>query len=302
MSEKDFLAQLASQLKPISQKVLIPELEVSNADTSQKKAEFFLSKLESMKITSSKKFDKVRSKQRTLYRLPNNATLVADHLSSKIRFVSGIEPLEELFDEMKDKNTLTDQIQSVSKNFEFQKLIKSSETMQFERLWQIKAAAVSKEGKESPPVLCRTVGAYRHFVHDIPVLGAASVSIKLTGKQTVDALALNTSATSGKSLGTEKLINPDEGVKRIYRQLVALHRQSKTPVFETTVAQSIQFGYLNISKRSQQNFLVPAVVAVLDVNDPDFPQGYVLVAPATDNAKLAVQISADASPRAARRK
>lgn len=302
MSEKEFLAKLASQLKPISEKISIPQLINFSPELSQKRAETLIGQMNSLKLTFGKKFDKVVSAQRTFYRLPNNALLEADNVSGAVKFSKGLEPLEELFDGLKDKKVLTEQILSAAKQFELSKMINTSEKIEFERLWQIKAAAVSKDGKETPPVLCRTVGAFRHFVNDIPVLGPASVSLKLTGKQTVDSFAMRARSTTGKSLGTEKMITPEEGVQRIYKQLVALNGKGKAPVFERTTAQSVQFGYINLSKRKKQDFLIPAVVAVLEVEDTEFPQGYVLIAPATNNSKLVPALTPIAAPKAVLRK
>jgi hypothetical protein len=65
--------------------------------------------------------------------------------------------------------------------------------------------------------------------------------------------------------------------------------------------QSFQFGYMNSSKRSSQNFLIPIVMAVIDLESKDFPQGYVLVAPATDNPKLVPVLRAASPGRSVKR-
>jgi hypothetical protein len=301
MSEKEFVAQMASQIKSSPDKIDIPEVQAFSTEISQKKAENFLRKFDSFKIASAAKFHKVQNKERTLYQLANNARLETHHLSGALRFVSGFEPMEDLFQEMMDKRKLTEQIETIAKKFDIAAFTSKNESIEFERLWQIKAAAVSQEGVESNQVLCRSIGAYRHFVNKVPVLGAASATIKLTGSQAVDAFSVFARSTSSKSLGSEKVISPDESAKRIYKQLAALGGKTKTPVYEMAKVQSFQFGYMNSSKRSSQNFLIPIVMAVIDLESKDFPQGYVLVAPATDNPKLVPVLRAASPGRSVKR-
>ena len=59
------------------------------------------------------------------------------------------------------------------------------ERLEFEPLWQIKAAGRQQNGKGGYEVLCRAVGAFRRFVHDLPVLGRASVFVKLAADDVV---------------------------------------------------------------------------------------------------------------------
>lgn len=301
MSEKEFLAQMASQIKSVPDKINIPELQSYTPELSQKKAENFLRKFDTFKIASAAKFDKVQGRERTLYRLANNARLETHHQSGSLKFISGVAAMEDLFEQMSDKKLLTDQIESVAKKFDLNQWVGTRESIEFERLWQIKAASVSKDGHESDHVLCRTVGAYRHYVNKYPVLGAASASIRLTGKQAVDNFSILARSTSDKLLGTEQVVSPEESAKRIYKQLVTLIGVGKAPAYEIAKTKSVQFGYLNSPRRLAQEYLIPVVMAVIDIESKDFPQGYVLVAPATDNAKLVPILRPVAAGRAIKR-
>ncbi len=286
MSEKTFLEKLASGFKAVPEKIELPAIQQLQTAETQKRAESFLNLLSQTHEGLFRKFDKVQQRERTLYRLQENARLEVHHASGAFRFAGGFEPMDRLFEKIPDQKELIGQLETTARQFDFPKMIGNNESLEFERLWQIKAASVSKDGKESPHVLCRSVGAYRHFVNKIPVYGAASASIKLTGNQDLDAFTFIARKTTGKSVGTERVVSVEEGAKRIYRQLTALSGRTKTPVFETASPTWTGFGYMNFSPRKKQEILIPAYIAMIDIETKDLSQGYVLIAPATDNPKL----------------
>ena len=77
-----------------------------------------------------------------------------------------------------------------------------------QRLWQIKAAAGDRKGKVVDPVLFRIVGAFRHYVLDLPVWGPASVAVKLAGDASLDSLTIQIREASGERIDEVRTISP----------------------------------------------------------------------------------------------
>ena len=84
---------------------------------------------------------------RTLIRMPLGATAVLHHNSGALSVQTGLQPMESLFPDMGTPQSLTKLVEEVVVQTKLRDWISPGTSLQFERLWQIKAAATGREGK-----------------------------------------------------------------------------------------------------------------------------------------------------------
>lgn len=286
MTEQEFIQKLADGLKNVPSRVAIPALRQYSPALAQSRAEQFSRLMANTDSRFASKSDRVVQSHRTLYRLPQNARLEVHHASGDIQFAAGIKPMESIFKKLEKREVLIRTIEQAAQRLNIRQWIKQNEDLQFERLWQIKAASVDQQGNKTEPVLCRAVGAYRHSVAKIPVLGAASAAVKLADNAEIDAISISVRETTDQQLGTERVVSVKDAAQQVYAQLASLMGQSKTPAYEMATPQWIRFGYLAQSRRQAQRVLVPVFMAAIDIKTEDVSQGYVLTVPATNNPLL----------------
>lgn len=287
MTEKEFIQKLSDSVKDVPSRIDIPVLRQFSPAIAQGRAERFTRLMAAHDNRFAGKTDRVVQPQRTLFRLALNARLEVHHASGDLRFVGGLEPMDALHSKVGSKEELIRSLEATAKKINLKQWAGQGEDIQFERLWQIKAASVDQQGKTSEPVLCRAVGAYRHMVGKFPVLGAASATIKLADKSQIDSVMISVRETTEQRLGTEQVSRVDDAAKQLYAQLATLMGKSKTPVYEMATPQWVRFGYLSQSRRQSQRMLMPVFMAAIDVKADDMAQGYILTVPATSNPLLA---------------
>ena len=95
------------------------------------------------------------------------------HPSGAIALKAGLGPMEHLIGENADKEALTQSVAAAAKRLLVDRMASQGEKLQFERLWQIKAAGINSVGVRGRDVVCRAVGAFRRYLHDLPVWGRA---------------------------------------------------------------------------------------------------------------------------------
>ena len=286
MTEKQFIQQLADTLQDVPDTVAVPSLRPYSPAQAQDRANRFSRLMAQTDARFASKQDRVVQPHRTLYRLAQNARLEVHHASGYLRFVAGLPPMEALFAKVESRDVLIRNIEAAASRLDLRQWIGQNEDLPFERLWQIKAASVDQQGNTSEPVLCRAVGAYRHHIGKIPVLGAASAVVKLAGNGELDAVSVSVRETSEQRLGSERVLRVDEGAAQLYAQLAALMGRSKSAPFELATPQWVRFGYLAQSRRQAQRVLAPVFMAAIDIQTEDVRQGYLLTVPATRNPLL----------------
>jgi hypothetical protein len=200
-----------------------------------------------------------------------------------MQLTTGMAPMEQLFGKLESKAHLTKLVEQSARTLNIKQWVGENEELKFERLWQIKAAAGDREGKVVAPVLCRAVGAYRHYVNGLPVLGAASVAVKVAAEGALDSLSVMARQTSGKCLDRVKTIPPEQALQKVYQQLERLMGHGKIPLAEMAMPQSVQFGYLSLSKRKAQRLLEPAYVVAINIEGQEEAQGYLFTISGSDN-------------------
>ena len=219
----------------------------------------------------------------TTIQLAQGARAVLYHASGAVQYFSALTPLQALFKRIEDKEVLVRQVQEAARKLNIAEWAGEQGSIEFERLFQMKAQGADKGGRTSDVVLARAVGAYRHFVAGIPVLGAASVALRLAGNGAVDTLSLQVRPSAGERIDTAKIIAPELAARQLAQQLVSLLGAGREPLPGDAIESSVlHFGYLDLGKRKAQQLLAPAFVAQVVLRHKLEKQAYVLAVPATE--------------------
>jgi hypothetical protein len=157
------------------------------------------------------------------------------------------------------------------------------EELKLESVWENKGQAVTVRGGEKTPVALRAVvGAFRRYVHGLPVLGRASVHVGLGGATLVNRWGIDWRRREPKPFAETAIVSPEEGAKRILADMWRRRPERPftdddfTPVF-------FRLGYLAHSRRAEQRVLQPAWVAILKPQKGT-TMGHVVAVSAAPNA------------------
>jgi hypothetical protein len=140
----------------------------------------------------------------------------------------------------------------------------SSEALRFERLWRIKAKAISAKREpvpEAPTALVKVVATFRRHLHGLPVLGRASVTIGIGGKNRVTDWSVDWRPIAPRPLAETAILDPADGARRILDDL-SRRRPEKPFTREDFEPVSFQLGYFAAGRRQPQRTLQPTWVAV----------------------------------------
>jgi hypothetical protein len=225
-------------------------------------------------------------KDRTLVRLPRGARAVIYHASGTMKLVTGLNPMDSLFERMDDRDSLTKLVEQTADKLKIHSWVGQKEKLTFERLWQIKASGADPNGRVVDPVLCRIVGAYRHVVGELPVWGAASVAVKLAGGGVLDSITIQTRDTTGDVVDKPEILKPEQAARQIYLQLSSLMSNSKINLDESAVPQWMRFGYLSLNKHKYQRLLAPVYISAIEIEGQEEAQAYLFVTSGTEKTYL----------------
>lgn len=295
MDTDKLMDALVSFRQELPDEVNILELRRSSVDDQQRR----LRKL--LKIsgdTCERNFDRGQWQtldDHTLVRLPQGARAVLFHASGAVKLTSGLGIMESLFKEPEPKQQLITRTETMLQALGIHEQLGRGETLAFERLWQTKAYAADRSGKTSEPVLCRAVGAFRHHVEGIPVLGPASVAVQLAADGEFDMVSMLIRNPAGETLERVKPVHPERAARNIAQQLAAQFDNSKGEI-QFDCRDGMRFGYLSLPKRKAQRLLAPVYMATIDVIHDKERQGLVLVVQATEKSYLPLNPPGHESP------
>jgi hypothetical protein len=221
--------------------------------------------------------DWLQKEDRTLIRLTEGARAMVIHASGAMKLSTGLSPMEIPFPRIEDRDRLGDMVKEMTEKLQLPVWAGEQGDLRFERLWQIKAAASDREGKVVDPVLFRIVGAFRHYVNELPVWGPASVALKLAGDGSLDTLTVQVRETIGEEYDRVQTLSPEHGASHLVYQLEALMGPQDISLDEVVVPHWMHFGYLSLNKRKAQRLLEPVYVALVDIEGQEEAQGYLLV-------------------------
>ncbi|WP_426195783.1 hypothetical protein [Massilia sp. DWR3-1-1] len=228
----------------------------------------------------------------TTITLPQGARAVLYHASGAIDYRSGLAPFAASFAQPVEREGLIRQLTERAARLELPAWLGEQGSLSFERLWQMKAQGSDRTGKNSEVLLTRAVGAWRHAVAGIAVLGAASVALRLAGDGTVDAFSLRIRPSAAETVDTATTIAPELAARQLAQHLASLLGNGRDELPPDAIAEArMLFGYLDLGKRKAQQVLAPSYVAQITVVHKFERQAYVLAVPATERSYQQLQVA-----------
>jgi len=301
MDESELIARLAASVGEVPSHAEIFAVRQYSIEEMTRRAKRLLGVTGEMCNVSFDRCDWVQQADRTLVRLPLGGRAVIYHASGAMKVMSGLAPMESLFAKDEPREALNRLVEAAAERLRIAEWVGPRESLRFERLWQIKAAAADREGKVVDSVLCRIVGAYRHVVGKLPVWGAASVALKLAGGGALDSIAIQVREASGETIDWAPVVRPDEAARQVVLQLGGLMGRANVPFTKFVQPQGMHFGYLSLGKRSTQRALAPHYVAFIEIGGEE-AQAYQFVVSATEKTYLQLcQVGSQPPPAQLRR-
>jgi len=301
MNEKKLIEKMVSSVRDVPSEADIFAVRQYPIDELKRRAKRFLAMAGEAYDLPLSRGDWVEKQDQTIIRLTQGARAVIYHASGAMKLVTGLNPMESLFKGTQKQEQLIKMVEEAADRLNISEWVRKDESLDFERLWKIKACASDRKGETLEPVLCRAIGAYRHFVADLPVWGAASASINLAGEGELDSLTIQMREPTDEVIDRAKIIPPDEAAHQILLQLKTVMGKSKIPVSEVAIPKGLHFGYLSLTKRKVQHVLAPAYVAAIEIDGQEEKQAYLFAASATEKAYLPLCLSGkEATPTSQR--
>jgi hypothetical protein len=302
MNQAKLVESLVASVGEVPGQVDVIGLQQYSLDDMQERSKRFLSALTDKEQRALDRDAWENRGDHSLLQLSLGSRAVMYHASGAIKYVSGLAPMEALFEKSMEKAYLTRMVEETARGLNLQEWAGKDGTLAFERLWQTKAQGFDRSGAKSEPVLCRVVGAYRHFVAGVPVLGAASVALKMAGNGKVDSMAMQVRASAAELVDKARIVNPALAATQISTQLSGLlgYGTDMTPA-DLIESQTMRFGYVDLGKRKSQRMLAPAYVAQVVLRHKEERQAYVFAVAASEKTYLPICQCGDDAPAVARR-
>lgn len=290
MGKKVLIEKMLSTLNKVPSRSEVMGLHQLSLRESESRARHFIAKVGEAFQLPLEKSNRVKKGSRTLFYLPRGNRAVVYHASGALKLVSNLHPMEQLFEGMPDRKKLTGLLTDTAERLDLLHWVRNEkkEKLEFEKLWQIKAAAANKEGNKVDPVLCRVVGAFRHYVKDVPVWGPASVALQLAGGGLFDSLTVQLREVTTEVIEKPKVLAPEKGAEALIQQLRSVYNNEEITLDKVFVPKFMKFGYLNMPKRKPQRVLAPIYVAAFEAVKQEDRQAYLFVTPATEKPFIMV--------------
>jgi hypothetical protein len=288
MSKKILLERLASSVGEVRTQVDIVGLQQFSTDDLTVRGDRFLAQLSEREQLPLDRRDWQTRDDHSVLQLHSGARAVLYHASGAMKYTSGLTPMASLFEGMPDKQRLTSLLEEDAKRLAIYSWAGTAGQIAFERLWQMKAQGADRSGKLSEPVLTRVVGAYRHFIDGVPVLGPASVALKLAGNGALDTLAVHVRSNAATMIEKAvRTLNPELAAIQVNAQLSArLNCPIDAVPTDLIESQTMQFGYFDLGKRKSQRVLAPAFLAQVVIRHKEERQAYMFAVSATEKSYL----------------
>jgi len=156
------------------------------------------------------------------------------------------------------------------------------EELRFERLWQLKAQGMTLKGERTATALLQVTGAFRRYVHGLPVLGRASVHVTIGADSAVTRWGVDWRRINGKAVAETPVVDPAEGARRVMADL-SRRRPEKPFTLADFTPSAFMLGYVSMPRRQKQSILQPAWVAMLEPAGGT-TRGQVVAVPAAPDA------------------
>jgi hypothetical protein len=219
-------------------------------------------------------------KVRTVMSFPGQLRATGFHASGAMSVVAlGLAPFDDLFESDPGDEELVALSQRIVEGLGLQKLVPDDESLTFERLWRVKAAGGDQKGTMTEPVLCRAIGAYRHFVRELPVYGRASLTVESAARGRLASASVFVRRFAddegGKTVAKAVVRKPEEAARDVAARLAEAFRGEE---LKSTglVPEWFRFGYLSLSRRHTQALLAPFYIASIAVEHESEASAHVI--------------------------
>lgn len=287
MNEKSLIERLNIKIEDIPDQIEVLAVRQFSLDDLDHRIRHLLRVLGENSELNLDRGDWIQKEDCTLIRLYQGARMRIYHPSGAIRLVTGLNPMESIFENMVEKDQLINLVDEVSEQLNISEWVGLNDKLVFEHLWQIKASAADLKGRIIDPILCRVVGTYRHFINRFPILGPASVAIKLADGGKLDSLDILVRESTGEEVDQVQVIHPEQAAQKIISLVSGLMGQKGIQEVEGMKPSSFEFGYLSLPKRKAQQVLAPVYAAGIEI-DGELTQAYHVVVPASDREFMAM--------------
>jgi hypothetical protein len=256
-------------------------LQPPGLDAVHERARRFIATLARLADCAGGRSDWRSGDDSTVVRLAGEARVTVFHASGALQYVSALAPLAAPFTRTTGTDELVHTIAATAQQLALHEWAGAGNQLVFERLFQQKGRGTDRKGALSETTLFRALGAFRQFVGGIPVLGAASVALRLAGDGQVDLLSVSTRPCAAEVLERVAIVEPAVAARQLRVQLASLLGQRELPRGMVESAE-MRFGYLDLGRRKPQRVLAPMYVARIVLRHQHVRQGYVLAVPATE--------------------
>jgi hypothetical protein len=162
----------------------------------------------------------------------------------------------------KNHDALIKRAESVAEQLAKEHVNKHDE-LRYETVFEINARGVTIRDKhQAAEALLEVVVAFRRYLHDLPVLGRASVHVGLNGKDEVTRWGIDWREVSTKPIAEAHVVDAAEGARRVMNDM-AWRRPEKPFTPEDFHPASFTLGYMSAGRRAEQFVMQPVWVAVL---------------------------------------
>jgi hypothetical protein len=223
---------------------------------------------------------------RTVMSLPGQLRATGFHASGAMSVALELAPFDDLFESDPGDDELVVLSERIAEGLGLQKLVPDDESLTFERLWRVKAAGGDRKGMMTEPVLCRAVGAYRHYVRELPVYGRASVTVELAARGRLASASVSVRRFAddegGKTIAKAAVRKPEDAARDVAVRLVKAFGGAEELKSTGLVAEWFRFGYLSLSRRHTQGLLAPFYIASIAVEHEYEASAHVIAVPGSE--------------------
>lgn len=243
-----------------------------------------------------------RRRATSVLRDPRHGRAIVFGASGAVSVRAAIAPFDELFDDDPGDEELSRQVTKQLDRLDLPDILSEAERLDLERLWRVRAAGSDPEGTVSDPVLCRAVGAFRHRVRDLPVLGRASVHVEVTGHGNVSAMSatLRSPARASHVIASVKPRDPFDAAGEVASRLAKM--LGGRDLGDEVTPKSFAFGYLSLGRRRAQTVLAPFFVADVTIQGGRDRTRSAHLVPVAGSTERFISLPRGAAPAAQERK
>ena len=261
--------QLGSMVETVPDVVDVVQLTQPDVGTIQTRLRELVGRVADVAGLESARLSVETQSVQTVMRQPGQLTAVGFHDSGAMSVTLDVAPFDAIFDEDPGDDELTALSRRASEQLGLSKLVPPDDTLAFERLWRINAAASDRSGRTTEPVLCRAVGAFRHSVLELPVYGRASGTVQVAAGGQLISTSISTRRfagdESGRIVAQAKTRAAGDAARDVVDQLGRSFGELRDASSMRIVPEWFRFGYLSLGRRRSQGLLAPFYIASIAI-------------------------------------